>query len=59
MNDNLKRIQINFKIDAQKNGQLNKDELKQLSPEELMELRKSVVSYLDLINSVVSKNIHH
>ena len=46
------RMQIGLKLDAQKNSQLNNEELRLLSVEEIKELRASVAAYLTSIDSV-------
>ncbi len=52
MNNDMKQIQINFKLEAQNNGRLTLEELKFLPVEKLTELHDSVSAYLKLIESV-------
>ena len=52
MNNDMKQIQINFKLEAQNNGRWTLEELKFLPVEKLTELHDSVSAYLKLIESV-------
>ena len=51
-NTDIEKIRIGLKLDSQMNSQLSKNELKQLSYKQLQDLRKSVYSFLNLIDSI-------
>lgn len=51
--NNIDKIRIGLKLDAQLNSQLTKDELINLTAQERNELRASVSKYLETIDSAI------